>query len=118
MEQSAGLDLLVNESDRGRHRLGEAPVPALADGQVLFRVDRFAFTANNVSHALAADMLDYWRLLPAPACNRYDPTEGDALYQLEHEDALTLMRGLFPISLLAGRTEPQHGRVLSLWDAA
>jgi hypothetical protein len=118
MEQPAGLDSLVNESDRGRHRLGEAPVPELADGQVLFRVDRFAFTANNISHALAADMLDYWRLFPAPAYNQYDPTEGDALYQLEHEDALTLMRGLFPISLLAGRTEPQHGRVLSLWDAA
>jgi hypothetical protein len=28
-------------------------------------VDRFAFTANNISYALAGDMLDYWGFFPA-----------------------------------------------------
>jgi NADPH:quinone reductase-like Zn-dependent oxidoreductase len=163
MQQPAGLDFLVNKSDWSQHRFEEAPVPELGDEQVLFRVDRFAFTANNISYALAGDMLGYWRFFPAPegwgrlptmgfgdvvaskhadvavgtrcfgfypmsrylviapsaagpagitdaaphreglapAYNQYSPTDGDALYQPEHEDALMLMRGLFLTSFLA-----------------
>jgi NADPH:quinone reductase-like Zn-dependent oxidoreductase len=163
MEQPAGLDFLVNKSDWKQHRFDEAPVPELADGQVLFRVDRFAFTANNISYALAGDMLGYWRFFPAPegwgrlpamgfgdvigskhadvaagtrcfgfypmsrylviqpsavsavaimdgaphreglapVYSQYNPSEGDALYRPEHEDALMLMRGLFLTSFLA-----------------
>lgn len=36
-----------------------------AAGQVLFRVDRFALTANNVTYALTGDLLGYWRFFPA-----------------------------------------------------
>ena len=36
----------------------------LASGQVLFRVDRFAFTANNISYAGAGDLLKYWNFFP------------------------------------------------------
>jgi NADPH:quinone reductase-like Zn-dependent oxidoreductase len=163
MAHPAGLDFLVNQSDWKQHRFDEMPVPELAEGQVLFRVDRFAFTANNISYALAGDMLGYWRFFPAPegwgrlptmgfgdvidskhadvsvgtrcfgfypmsrylriqpgavgpggivdgsphreglapAYNQYSPTEGDALYDPEHEDSLMLMRGLFMTSFLA-----------------
>jgi NADPH:quinone reductase-like Zn-dependent oxidoreductase len=163
MAQPAGLDFLVNKSDWKQHRFDDAPVPEIGDGQVLFRVDRFAFTANNISYALAGDMLGYWRFFPAPegwgrlptmgfadviasnhpdvavgarcfgfypmsrylviepsaagpagivdgaphreglapAYNQYSPTEGDAQYHPEHEDALMLMRGLFMTSFLA-----------------
>jgi NADPH:quinone reductase-like Zn-dependent oxidoreductase len=66
MANPAGLDFLVNKSDWKQNRFDDAPVPDLADGQVLFRVDRFAFTANNISYALAGDMLGYWRFFPAP----------------------------------------------------
>ena len=163
MAHPAGLDFLVNKTDWKQHRFDDASVPDLADGQVLFRVDRFAYTANNISYALAGDMLGYWRFFPAPdgwgrlptmgfadvieskhadvaagtrcfgfypmsrylviqpsavgpagiadgaphrkglapVYNSYIPTEGDALYQPEHEDALMLMRGLFLTSFLA-----------------
>jgi NADPH:quinone reductase-like Zn-dependent oxidoreductase len=163
MTESTGLDFLVNKGDWKKRRFDEAPVPEPSDGQVLFRVDRFAFTANNISYALAGDMLGYWRFFPAPegwgrlptmgfgdviasrhgdvavgtrcfgfypmsrylviepgavgqtgitdgaahreglapAYNTYSPTEGDALYHAEHEDALMLMRGLFLTSFLA-----------------
>jgi NADPH:quinone reductase-like Zn-dependent oxidoreductase len=44
----------------------DGPDPAaLSPGQVLFRVDRFAFTANNISYALSGDMIGYWRFFPA-----------------------------------------------------
>jgi NADPH:quinone reductase-like Zn-dependent oxidoreductase len=163
MAHPPGLDFLVNKSDWEQHRFDEAPAPEIGDGQVLFRVDRFAFTANNISYALAGYTLGYWRFFPAPdgwgrlptmgfgdviasrhpdvavgtrcfgfypmsrylriepspagpggivdgaahreglapAYNQYSPTEGDALYHPEHEDALMLMRGLFLTSFLA-----------------
>ena len=66
-DATAGLDFLVNKSDWQQHRFAATPVPALAPGQVLFRVDRFALTANNISYALAGDTLGYWRFFPAPA---------------------------------------------------
>ena len=36
-----------------------------ADGEALLRVDRFAFTANNITYAVAGDQLAYWNFFPA-----------------------------------------------------
>ncbi len=44
-----------------------APVPVLAEGQVLARVERFALTANNITYAVAADMIGYWKFFPEDA---------------------------------------------------
>jgi len=65
-DRSAGLDFQVDKKDWRTHRFVEGSVPALAPGQVLFRVDRFAFTANNVTYAVVGDALGYWRFFPAP----------------------------------------------------
>ncbi|MCZ6464266.1 MAG: DUF2855 family protein [Proteobacteria bacterium] len=66
MSQIAGLDFLVNKTDWQETRFVETEVSTdLAPGQVLFQVDRFAFTANNISYALAGDTLGYWRFFPA-----------------------------------------------------
>ena len=64
---TVNLDFLVNRSDLHQTQLNEGSEPgALSPGEVLFRVDRFAFTANNVTYAFAGDMLGYWRFFPAP----------------------------------------------------
>jgi hypothetical protein len=60
----ADLVFEVRKSDWKQTRFVEGPVPALAPGQALFRVDRFALTANNVTYAFAGDMLGYWRFFP------------------------------------------------------
>ncbi len=39
----------------------------LLDGQVLLDLESFAFTANNITYAVAGDMLDYWGFFPAEA---------------------------------------------------
>ena len=39
---------------------------ALPDDALLVKVDRFAFTANNITYAVAGDLLKYWQLFPAP----------------------------------------------------
>jgi len=37
----------------------------LPDGALLIRIDRFAFTANNITYAVLGDRLKYWQLFPA-----------------------------------------------------
>lgn len=64
MPSEAGLDFQVDRKDWAKTRFVESPLPELAAGQVLFRVDRFALTANNISYAVAGDMLGYWRFFP------------------------------------------------------
>ena len=59
------LDFLVNRSDWHTTEFVEGSEPTdLSAGQVRFRVDRFAFTANNISYALSGDMIGYWRFFP------------------------------------------------------
>ncbi|MEE2674297.1 MAG: DUF2855 family protein [Myxococcota bacterium] len=63
---ASGLDFIVQRDDWSQGHFEEQPAPApVSEGQVLFRVDRFAFTANNISYAKAGDMLRYWDFFPA-----------------------------------------------------
>ena len=60
----ASLVFEVRKTDWKQTRFVDSPAPELAAGQVLFRVDRFALTANNITYAVAGDMLGYWRFFP------------------------------------------------------
>ena len=44
--------------------IATAPMPALDEGQVLARIERFALTANNITYAVAGDMIGYWKFFP------------------------------------------------------
>jgi Protein of unknown function (DUF2855) len=57
----------VNRQDFRETRLAEGPASTLAAGQVRLAVERFAFTSNNISYAVAGDMLDYWGFFPTEA---------------------------------------------------
>ncbi len=64
---SSPLDFQVNRDDfRDCRCVPGEPIGHLAEGQVLFAVDRFALTSNNVSYASAGDLLDYWGFFPGP----------------------------------------------------
>jgi hypothetical protein len=39
---------------------------ALPDEALLVKIDRFAFTANNITYAMLGDEMKYWQLFPAP----------------------------------------------------
>ena len=63
------VDFLVRRDDLRTTRW-PSPTPrslAPANGQALLRVDHFAFTANNVTYAVAGDLLSYWNFFPAEA---------------------------------------------------
>ena len=61
-----GWDFIVNRSDLHETRVAPVAVPAPADGEVLFRVESFSLTANNVTYAVAGDQIGYWRFFPQP----------------------------------------------------
>ncbi len=46
------LDLFVRQDDPRRHRWVETAAPALGDGDVLVRVEKFGLSANNVTYAV------------------------------------------------------------------
>ena len=61
------MDFEVNRLDFRETRVVEEPSPDLAAGQVRMAVERFAVTTNNVTYAVAGDMLDYWGFFPTEA---------------------------------------------------
>jgi Protein of unknown function (DUF2855) len=62
-------DFVVARHDLQQTKFIETLVPdadAVPDEALLIRIDRFAFTANNISYAVLGDQLMYWQLFPAP----------------------------------------------------
>ncbi|SLJ84649.1 DUF2855 family protein [Psychrobacter sp. DAB_AL43B] len=54
----------TNKEDITQSRLIQAPINTVNDGEVLVKVDRFAFTANNITYAAMGDQLQYWQFFP------------------------------------------------------
>ena len=62
-------DFVVARHDLQLCKFIETALPdatTLPDGALLLKVDRFAFTANNITYAVLGDELKYWELFPAP----------------------------------------------------
>jgi hypothetical protein len=62
-------DFIVARSDLQQCKFIETQLPdaaALPDEALLIKIDRFAFTANNITYAVLGDQLKYWQLFPAP----------------------------------------------------
>ena len=62
-------DFIVSRNDLQQCKFIDTQLPdaaALPDDALLVKIDRFAFTANNITYAMAGDQLKYWHLFPAP----------------------------------------------------
>ena len=62
---SAEMDFLVERSDLRRTTFVPARPDALGPGRVRVRIERFAFTANNITYGAVGDMIGYWKFFPA-----------------------------------------------------
>ena len=71
-------NFIISRRDWSQGRFETAPIGDLEPGQVLFRVDRFALTSNNISYCAAGDMLDYWGFFPAEEGSGRVPVMGFA----------------------------------------
>lgn len=119
MPASTAVDFEVRRDDWQQCRVVEAAPAALADGQVLWRVDRFALTANNVTYALTGDLLGYWSFFPAaPGWGRLPVMGfGDVLRSRHPEVAEgTRAFGFYPMSthLLIDAGEVRRGQILDV----
>ncbi len=67
--QNTGTNFEVRKQDLHQVRWVDRPAESLEPkaGQVLLRIDRFAFTANNVTYAVFGDAMSYWDFFPAEA---------------------------------------------------
>ena len=62
-------DFVVARDDLEQCKLIETAIPdaaALPADALLVKVERFAFTANNVTYAVMGEALKYWQIFPAP----------------------------------------------------
>ena len=58
-------ELLVQREDLRTTRIVRGDLPSPGDGEVQVAIDKFGLTANNVSYAVAGDMIGYWQFYPA-----------------------------------------------------
>jgi hypothetical protein len=56
--------LQIHRLRHGESRTCQSTMPDLAAGQVRFRIERFAVTANTVTYATTGDLLGYWDFFP------------------------------------------------------
>src|SRR4051812_22056318 len=69
IENMPSTDFIVARNDLQQCKLIETELPdavSLPADALLVKVTRFAFTANNITYAVAGDQLKYWSLFPAP----------------------------------------------------
>jgi hypothetical protein len=61
------MDFLVDKKDLRRTRLAsDLPAPAQGPGRAVLAIEKFAFTANNVTYGAVGEMIGYWSFFPAP----------------------------------------------------
>ncbi|MEL6984446.1 MAG: DUF2855 family protein, partial [Actinomycetota bacterium] len=90
----------VNRQDFRTTRTIEPDRADLADGQIRLAIERFAVTTNNVTYAVAGDMLDYWGFFPAEAPWGHIPVMGlGSIVESNHADIATGGRyfGFYPM---------------------
>ena len=101
--------LQTNRKNINEYRLVEAPAKSLQSGQIRLSVERFSFTANNVTYAVMGDMIKYWQFFPSTDENGKDvssewgqiPVWGFATVSESQSDAVAVGEryfGYFPPS--------------------
>ncbi len=54
----------VRKDNLSETRFEERTAPPLQDGDILAKIERFAFTANNVTYGVVGERIGYWRFFP------------------------------------------------------
>src|SRR3546814_21036521 len=56
---------VIDKSDLRQAKTLSAPLPDLQPGEILLKVDSFAFTANNITYAEPGERMAYWNFFPS-----------------------------------------------------
>ncbi len=60
-----GQDFLVRKDNFANTSWQENSIGKCLPGEVLFKIDAFALTANNITYAVAGERMSYWQFFPA-----------------------------------------------------
>jgi hypothetical protein len=71
-------EMLVRRDALEQTAINETLVTGPGDGEVLFEIEAFAVTANNVTYAVVGDQLGYWNFFPTPESWGIVPVWGHA----------------------------------------
>lgn len=94
-------DFLVDRNDISISTIGERPFPDLGDGNVLFEIERFGLSANNITYAVLGDAMGYWKFFPAEEGFGSVPIWGYAIVVESNAEAIeagSRYFGYFPLS--------------------
>ena len=95
------ISLWSDKTYISKRQWAETPLPDLADGQALLKIDRFSFTSNNVTYGVVGEMIGYWQFYPAEGNWGHIPVWAFATVVASRSDAAPEgMRvwGFFPIA--------------------
>jgi len=119
----ARLDFLVSRQDLRACRVDRSDPPApggLAPGRVRLRIERFAFTANNITYAVFGDAMSYWKFFPAPEGWGRIPVWGFATAEATNHAAVAAgdrFYGYLPMSTHV-EVEPDRADAAGFFDGA
>ncbi len=86
-----GQTLLVQRNKLAETRIDAFDADAaLADGEVRFRIDHFALTANNITYAVFGELMHYWQFFPAPEGWGIVPVWGYATVQASRCEGISV----------------------------
>jgi hypothetical protein len=113
MNDAQSLDFMVRKDDLREVRFAKPDTRAgqtLEPGEALLRIDRYAFTANNITYALVGQAMRYWDFFPAPEGWGRVPVWGYAEVAASRASALlegARFFGCLPMSAEL-RVRPEH----------
>ena len=58
-------NFLVDKSNLFKTSYSETNLPELKEGEILFKLDKYAFTTNNITYAVVGHRIGYWKFFPA-----------------------------------------------------
>lgn len=94
----SGLDFVVARDDLRLTRFAPAQQPdnsELRRGEVLLQIERFGFSANNITYATLGEAMRYWQFFPAPAGWGRVPVWGYAAVAASAHDELEVGERVF-----------------------
>jgi hypothetical protein len=82
------IDFLVRRDDLRRNEVAESPTPEPGPGEILLRIDKFGFSANNVTYAALGEAMRYWDFFPAGGGWGHVPVWGYADVERSRHEAI------------------------------
>lgn len=81
------------KNDLNQIQLVQSAIPQINDGEILLKVDRFAFTSNNITYGVTGDTLGYWQFFQPH--ENIEPRENAEPHEIG--DAAIAEWGLLPV---------------------